>query len=154
MSELAREIRALMIPVTNGRLLLPNATVAEVIAYATPEDVADAPVWLLGRIVWRGWSLPLVSFSRLAGLGEEVPSSTAKVAVLKALNGDAKLPFMAVLTQGFPRLITVTQDMLVPSGDENRQASGVLAEVLIRDDAAIIPDLGTIEDMITEALAA
>lgn len=153
MSELAREIRALMIPVTNGRLLLPNATVAEVIAYTAPEDVVDAPSWLLGRIVWRGWSLPLVSFSQLASLGEEVPSSTAKVAVLKALNGDAKLPFMAVLTQGFPRLITVTQDMLVPSGDENQHA-GVLAEVLIRDDAAIIPDLGTIEDMISEALAA
>ncbi|HEY6544591.1 MAG TPA: chemotaxis protein CheW, partial [Dokdonella sp.] len=31
MNELPREIRGVMVPVSNGRVLLPNATVAEVI---------------------------------------------------------------------------------------------------------------------------
>ena len=31
------EIRGLMIPVTNGRVLLPNASVAEVITLSVPE---------------------------------------------------------------------------------------------------------------------
>ena len=44
MADLPREIRGVMIPVTGGRVLLPNATVAEVITYAEPERIANAPV--------------------------------------------------------------------------------------------------------------
>ena len=49
MPDLPREIRGVMIPVTGGRVLLPNATVAEVITYAQPERIANAPHWLLGQ---------------------------------------------------------------------------------------------------------
>ena len=41
-----RDIRGVLISVTQGRLLLPNASVAEVITYSEPEPVADAPDWL------------------------------------------------------------------------------------------------------------
>ena len=55
------EIRGLMIPVTNGRVLLPNASVAEVITLSTPEKVPNAPEWLMGRINWRGWRVRMKS---------------------------------------------------------------------------------------------
>ena len=57
-------IRGVLIQVAEARLLLPNATIAEVLSYADPEPVANAPDWLLGRIRWRGWQLPLVAFSQ------------------------------------------------------------------------------------------
>ena len=154
MAELPREIRGLMIPVANGRLLLPNATVAEVVTYTAPERQDNAPDWLLGMVTWRGWRLPLFSFSRIAGIGHEDNFSNTKIAVLKALGGDPKLPFMAVLTQGFPRLATVTPESLVPTDDDDgHRATGVLAEVLVRDDPAIIPDLARIEAMVLAALS-
>ena len=59
------EIRGLMITVTNGRVLLPNANVTEIITYSTPEPIDNAPAWLLGRTRWRGWRVPLISFSML-----------------------------------------------------------------------------------------
>ena len=150
----SREIRGLMIPVTGGRVLLPNATVAEVITYSVPEKIADAPEWLLGRLPWRGWRLPLFSFSMLSGGASKESYSNAKVAVLKALGGNAKMPFLAMLAQGFPRLTTITQELLIPTSDEQPHAPGVRAEVLVRDDRAIIPDLDVIEGMVVEALAA
>ncbi len=153
MAELPREIRGLMIPVANGRLLLPNATVAEVMTYSAPERQDNAPDWLLGMVTWRGWRLPLVSFSRIAGIGREENFTNTKIAVLKALGGDPKLPFIAVLTQGFPRLVTVTPESLVPTDDDGHRATGVLAEVLVRDDPAIIPDLAGIEAMVLTALS-
>ncbi len=64
------DIRGVLIQVAGARLLLPNATIAEVLSYAEPEPLSPAPDWLLGRIRWRGWQLPLVAFSRLAGLGD------------------------------------------------------------------------------------
>lgn len=152
MSELSREIRGVMIPVTGGRILLPNATVAEVITYSTPEKIPNAPLWLLGRLSWRGWRLPLFSFSMLSGAVKEESLSNAKVAVLKALGGHAKMPFLAMLAQGFPRLTTVTPDLLIPTGDESEHPPGVHAHVLVRDDQAVIPNLGQIEALVAEAM--
>ena len=143
-----------MVPVTDGRVLLPNATVAEVISYVQPEKVPNAPPWLLGRLSWRGWRLPLFSLPMLAGQLEDEGRANARVAVLKALGGNAGMPFIALLAQGFPRLTTITQELLIPSSDEHPLAPGVRAEVLVRDDRAIIPDLDAIEAMVARALAA
>src|SRR3546814_20605861 len=65
-----KDIRGVLIQVGGARLLLPNATLSEVLSYADPEPVENATAWLLGRIRWRGWPLPRVSFSRIAGLSE------------------------------------------------------------------------------------
>ena len=154
MLEMPREIRGVMIPVTGGRVLLPNATVAEVISYAQPELVPNAPSWLLGRLSWRGWRLPLFSFPMLTGQVAQEAYTNARVAVLKSLGGNAKMPFLALLAQGFPRLTTITPDSLIPTGDENAHPIGIRAEVLVRDDRAAIPDLGLIEGMVAEAVAA
>ena len=154
MIELPREIRGVMIPVTGGRVLLPNATVAEVITYTKPEPIDGAPAWLLGRLGWRGWRLPLFSLPMLAGHSSEEDTRNARVTVLKGLSGNAKIPFLAMLAQGFPRLTTITSDLLITTGDNTEVGPGVHAEVLVRDDHAVIPDLGRIEALIAEALAA
>ena len=154
MAELPREIRGVMVPITDGRVLLPNATVAEVISYTKPETIPNAPAWLLGRLPWRGWRLPLFSFPILTGQLTDESRTNARVAVLKALGGNAGMPFIALLAQGFPRLTTVTQELLIPTSDEHPHAPGVRAEVLVRDDRAVIPDLDAIEGMVARALAA
>lgn len=149
------EIRGVMIEVAGARLLLPNAAISEVLSYAEPDPVTDAPAWLLGRIRWRGWQLPLVSFARLAGTAEEAGGLGSKVVVLKAFGGDARLPFFALLTSGFPRLVTVSRDALVADGDDGgEQPPGVRMRVLLADDAALVPDLSAIEGAIRGALAA
>ena len=147
-----RDIRGVLISVTGGRLLLPNASVAEVITYSEPEPVGNAPDWLLGRVRWRGWRLPLLSFSRLAGWSNEDGHLGAKVAVLKALGGNSKLPFFAVLSQGFPRLVTVSTSALVESHDIKELPLGVHSRVTLNDDPAAVPDLLSIELLIQKAL--
>lgn len=152
MQDLPREVRGVMIPVTNGRVLLPNATVAEVITYTNTEAIAGAPAWLLGRLSWRGWRVPLFSFAMLAGMAPQEGTDNARVAILKALEGHPKMPFLGLLTQGFPRLTTISPDILIPSGDDQPVPAGVREEVLVRDDHAFVPDLAEIEDMVQEAL--
>jgi chemosensory pili system protein ChpC len=153
MNDLPRDIRGVMIPVTGGRVLLPNATVAEVITYAPPESVPGAPAWLLGRLTWRGWRLPLFSLPMLTGDVGEESYTNARVAVLKGLGGDARLPFLALLAQGFPRLTTITPELLIPSSD-GVETTGIASEVLVRDERAVIPDLARIEELVGAAIAA
>lgn len=151
------EIRGVLIQVEGARLLLPNATIAEVLSFAEPEAIEGAPRWLLGRIRWRGWQLPLVSFSRLSGIADEAGGIGSKVVVLKALGDDPKLPHVALLTQGFPRLVTVARDALVAEaggGDGHDLPVGVRLRVLLNDEPALVPDVDAIEGAIQDALAA
>ena len=141
-----------MISVGEGRLLLPNASVAEVITYSDPEAVENAPNWLLGRVRWRGWRLPLLSFAKFAGWTEEEGSFGAKVAVLKALGGNPKLPFFAVLSQGFPRLVTVPQAALQEAHDIKELPLGIHSRVVLNEESAVVPDMLTLEVMIDKAL--
>jgi len=154
MSDSLPIIRGVLIQVADARLLLPNATIAEVLSYADPDPVPDAPDWLLGRIRWRGWQLPLVAFSRFIGISEERGGLGSKVIVLKALGGDAKRPFFAVLTQGFPRLVTVTEGALAQAADGDGVPEGVLARVRLNEDDALLPDLAMLEMRIGQALDA
>ncbi|MDQ3038183.1 MAG: chemotaxis protein CheW [Pseudomonadota bacterium] len=155
MSDSAPIIRGVLIQVAEAKLLLPNATIAEVLSYADPEPVPDAPDWLLGRIRWRGWQLPLVAFSRFTGIAnDESGGLGSKVIVLKALGGDPKRPFFAILTQGFPRLVTVSDTSLVSDASNDSVPEGVLAKVRLNEDDALLPDLATLETRIGEALAA
>jgi chemosensory pili system protein ChpC len=117
-------------------------------------QLGTLPDWLLGRIRWRGWQLPLIAFSRLSGIAEEKGGLGSKVVVLKALGGDPKAPFFALLTQGFPRLVTVSRDALVAEQGNEALPQGVRTRVLLNEDAALLPDLEQIEALIGQALAA
>ncbi len=152
MPQTSEDIRGVLIQVSGGKVLLPNATVSEVITLPEPQPVDNAPDWLRGRIPWRGWRLPLFSFSVLTGIAELEPAETARVSVLKALGGHKRVPFMAMLAQGFPRLTTLNPDIIVALEDEEELPPCVLSRVSIRDDIAMIPDMEMIEDRVAEAL--
>jgi chemosensory pili system protein ChpC len=153
-----QDIRGVLIQVEGARLLLPNATIAEVLSFADPEAIEGAPRWLLGRIRWRGWQLPLVSFSRLADIADERGGLGNKVVVLKALGDNPALPHLALLTQGFPRLVTVARDALVADpgdGDDSGPLpTAVRMRVLLNNEPALLPDVDTLESAIQDALAA
>lgn len=153
MADLAHIIRGVLIQVAGTRLLLPNAAIAEVLSYAPPDPVPGAPDWLLGRIRWRGWGIPLVAFSRFAEIAEEQGGLGSKVIVLKALGGDSRHPYFAVLTQGFPRLVTVTDTTLTRLDEGEELPDGVLSRVRLNEDEAMVPDLLGLEESLREALA-
>jgi chemosensory pili system protein ChpC len=153
MNAVVTEIRGLVITVAGGRMLLPNTNVSEIITAATPEPIPGAPPWLLGRVRWRGWRVPLVSFSVLSGIAPRDGALNAKVTVLKALSNQPRMPFIALLCLGFPRLTTLTPDLLIPTSEDGDDRPGVRMGVLVRDDPAWIPDLPAIERMTAEALA-
>ena len=154
MNAVASDIRAVLIQTGAARLLLPNATISEVLSYAEPDPVDAAPDWLLGTIRWRGWRLPLVAFAPFTGQGPEQGGLGHKVIVLKTLGGQPTMPYFALLTRGFPRLVTVSRERLEDAGDNAPLAPGVRASVRFNDEAALVPDIDGIELALRGALAA
>ena len=147
------DIRGVLIQIAGSQLLLPNAATVEVLSYADPEPIEHAPAWLLGQIRWRGWRLRMVSFARIAGTHTEGSSVGTKVIVIKALGGDPKLPYFALVAQGFPRLVTISRDnLIVDSEHMETLPEGIRLRVMFNEDVALVPDLDAAERMIVEVL--
>lgn len=156
MSEaLAREVHTLLISVGGGLVLLPNAVVAEIAPLAALEKIGGAPSWLLGRMPWRERPIPVFSFPMLTGASVQEDTRQARVAVLKTLDDrDGAMPHIGLIVQGLPRLTTITPDLLVRTDGGAQPSAGTSAQVLLRSDQAIVPDLPWIEDRVAQALGA
>src|SRR5690606_14830521 len=99
--------------------------------------------------------LPLVAFAPLIGHEAEVGGLGHKVVVLKTLGGQPTMPYFALLSRGFPRLVTVSRERLQALDDEDLQGrAGVRAVVVFNDEPAVIPDIDGIELSLRQALAA
>ncbi len=153
MSNPSNEIRGVLIQIAGGQLLLPNVSTVEVMSYAEPETLDNVPDWLLGQIRWRGWLVPMIAYARLTGASAEASGVGSKVVVLKALGGDPKLPYFAIIAQGFPRLVTISREtMMVDSEHHETLPDVVRTRVLFNNDVALVPDLDATERMIIEVL--
>lgn len=144
------EVRCVLVPVTGADLLLPNAAVAEVTSYAEPEPIAEAPAWMPGMLLWRGWQVPLVHFSALTGLAEREGLTTARVCFVKSLIGSDRMPYFALLAQAFPRLTTVDRSSLAEIPEAERPI-GVAGHVMLGENRAIVPDLDRLAHLIAHA---
>ena len=141
-------VHCLNIPLHQKSALLPNAAVAEVIAYNEPDMVADGPQWLLGNLQWRDRKVPLVSLEALTG-DDVLEKSGPRIAVLNTLNSNPKVPYIAILLQGIPSLTLIQPKNI--SWDDDKQAienNSIAGYVKLEEGTAIIPDIDNLESRI------
>ena len=156
MSTGTEELYSLLVPLVEDRLIVPRACVAEVVRFANPDQEAGAHNWMLGSITWNGRPLPVVSFEGL--LGKEVPAATGRtrIVVFYASTGQLKTGYFGVLTQGFPQLVRVNQEVLqFHTTDGWPNDAPVHCRVKMINEFPLIPDLEKLEALLArEALQA
>ncbi len=152
MNQLPLEVRAVLLPVHHGQLLLPNASVAEIAAFREPVELPGSPEWLLGMISWRWREVPLICFDTLVGRAPEKRGIRARIAICYTLGEDAKRPFLGILTQSVPHLTRATEDTVRPDPAPSELGDGVIEQVLVNGEKAWIPDLDVMESMVEAAL--
>ncbi len=141
-------LHCLLISLQEVKILLPNTAVAEVIGYSLPEPVEGAPDWLLGNIVWRDETVPLLSFELASGEGKQ-EISNSRIAVLNTLNGNPALPYIAILIQGIPQLRLVQEENIHIS-EEDRKNDVLAAAIDFMGESVLIPDLDGLEQRLLE----
>lgn len=143
------ELYALLVPLSEDRLIVPRACVAEVMRLSTPEKVEGAHEWMLGNVDWNGRQLPVISFE--GAIGNEVPAMTGRtrVVVFLASTGKLKTGYFGVITQGFPQLVRVNRDVLRLEATEGwAESAPVLCRVKMINEFPLIPDLEKLEMML------
>ncbi len=136
-------LHCLLIPLQEVRILLPNTAVAEVISYTRPESVENAPQWMLGNIRWRDENVPLLSFEGLSGVGKQ-EHAVGRIAVLNTLNGNPRIPYIALLIQSIPQLRLVQESSIVVT-EKDEQMDAVAASIDFSGESVLIPDLDAME---------
>ena len=149
MSSETEELYSLLIPLSEDRLIVPRACVAEVVRFSSPEKEAGAHDWMLGSVTWNGRPLPVISFE--GALGKDVPAITGRtrIVVFYASTGQLKSGYFGVLTQGFPQLVRVNKDVLKLHTTEGwPQDAPVLCRVKMINEFPLIPNLEKLEAML------
>ncbi|VAX06462.1 hypothetical protein MNBD_GAMMA26-227 [hydrothermal vent metagenome] len=149
----ANEIRAVLIPINSGLLLLPNASVAEIVGYLEPEGQVNSPDWLLGMVSWRGQEVPLVCFDSLIGKPPEKRGVRARIAICNAIGKNPPRPYIAMLAQSIPRLARVTEEVIEADPEPQELGEAVIEQVLVKGENAWIPDFDKVEPLVEMALS-
>ncbi len=106
------EIYSLLIPLVDGRLIVPRSCVAEVIGFQPAAEMTGAPPWYLGLATWNGRNIPLVSFEGCCGHMIPPASSRSRIVVLHAVSPQIDAGYFALISQGFPQLVRVSADVV------------------------------------------
>ncbi|MDN6319655.1 MAG: chemotaxis protein CheW [Marinobacter sp.] len=151
MNDNSQTLSCVMIPVGGRQLLLPNVSIAEVVDYASNDAGPGAPDWLAGHLEWRGLNLPVISYDAANGGNLSIPGDNrGRIVVLNSIN-NTKLRFMALITQGIPSQVRITEDHVKQLAGENGPAD--LMQVEVDGEEAWIPNLDYLESLASNSLA-
>jgi chemosensory pili system protein ChpC len=132
MAERVAEIYSLLVPLTEGRLIIPRSCVAEVIGFQTPSEMTGAPPWYIGTVPWNGKAVPLVSFEGACGQSIPPASGRTRIVILHALGTRVEGGNFALISQGFP------------------QRMPVICQIRMVNETPLVPDLERLEEMIAD----
>ena len=148
MSEDSLVIRSQLIPIDGSLLILPNTSIAEVVAYVSPQRPDDKPEWFLGFFSWRSLNVPLVAFETINNNMPAQFSKRSRIVVLNTITGDDNLPFYGLLAQGIPRLMSLDASNTHDSLDQGDDHQYIMRRLIIEGQPALVPDQSEIESQL------
>src|ERR1700739_4744242 len=151
MAERVAEIYSLLVPLMEGRLIIPRSCVAEVIGFQTPSEMTGAPPWYIGTVAWHGKAVPLISLEGACAQTTPPASGRTRIVILHALGTRVDGGNFALVSQGFPQLVRVSSDVVRP--DNSRVFSErmpVICQIRMVNETPLVPDLERLEEMIAD----
>lgn len=151
MAERVTEIYSLLIPLAEGRLIVPRACVAEVIGFISPSEMTGAPPWYIGTFAWNTRQIPLISFEGACGHAIPPISGRTRIVIFHCIGGKLDGGFFGVLSQGFPQLVRVSSDVVRP--DHSRvfaERAPIICQVRMINETPFVPDLERLEEMVAD----
>ena len=139
MAERVTEIYSLLVPITDGRLIIPRACVAEVVGFQVPSEMTGAPPWYVG------------TFEGACGQMSPPASGRTRIVIFHALGTRVEGGNFGIVSQGFPQLVRVSSDVVRP--DNSRvfpDRAPIICQVRMVNETPMVPDLERLEEMIAD----
>ena len=142
------ELSCVVIPTPGEQLLLPNVCVAEIVPWRRIRGMENGPSWCMGHVGWRGQNVPVLHYPSFGNPAEIAPKSARCLVVMNRARNPSGAAFYALAAVGLPRMLQLLEDDI-----HNLDAELGLADVMqvrVGTEAAIIPNLGYIEERLAE----
>lgn len=144
-------VPCLLLPLLGTTLVVPNVTVAEMAPMTPVQEVAGTPDWFVGFYHWRNQKVPLLSYEVLNGGARYPLNPLGRIAVLNNTGVNPNLPFIAVATQGIPRMARIGEEDIAEN-DEIARGSFDLMRVKVGVEELVIPDIAALEASCLEVI--
>jgi len=152
MSSNYQQVKCALLTINEDRLLVPNASLVEIVPIRNIINVANKPKWFLGYLDWKGNSVPLVSIETMVGVHmPSLASGDVKAVVVYAQGGDKSLPFISFLVQGDPSIVNVFETDL-ETLEQTIQNPVVAYCVSLKDEQASLLDFEKLEAAVKSVL--
>ena len=150
--EMSEEIKCIILKINGDELLMPNASVAEIIPIKNIINVANKPAWMLGYLDWRGHSVPLVSFEAMGAVRmPSLATGSVKAAVLFSIGEDSNFPYLSILMQDTPSVVNVKEEDIISNKEEITHPA-IDDRVMMADGAYSIINLEKLESIVKEVM--
>jgi chemosensory pili system protein ChpC len=132
----------------------PTFAIAEMIPYRSPQqkvDQEEKPKWFLGNLLWRGLTIPMLSFEVITGHNAPIISSDSQIAVFNNADINIQLPFLAIPVTGIPRLNRITQEGILELTKEDLKPYEIM-RVDVAGETAVIPNISALLNACVELM--
>ena len=114
MAESNQQIECVLLPQFDSNILLPRASIVQVIDGEHLDIVVDLQGGMLGKLQWHGWTVPLLSFEAVSGNTIPKYNRDTKSVIVHSLMDDSVTPFIALTLQGSPQAIEINSKNTKP----------------------------------------
>jgi chemosensory pili system protein ChpC len=141
-------LRSFLIPFQGGHVLLPHSSLVEVLLFTTAVKIENAPPWVMGTVLLRARTVPLVSLERLIDGAEAGPETYTRIVLVNTLGTDPRLPYFGLPGTDAPRLLNLEREDITLDETPAAPITGVLCRVRVKDQPAIILDIDALETVL------
>ncbi|HEU5338304.1 MAG TPA: chemotaxis protein CheW [Sulfuricaulis sp.] len=133
-------LHSLEVPLDGSTLLVPSASVAEVINMQKLAPVPFGEPWLHGAIGWRTLAVPVISIEMLFGAPAMTRIDAAKIVIFYPLSGRKDWEFFAVFATAEPRPQVLDGSQPVAKSSELLDSPYIAAGLKVDGRLMLIPD--------------
>ena len=144
-------IKSIILTLKNELVVVPNASVAEIISVQDVREVENSPRWMLGKARWRGVEVPVVSYEAAGGDDAQAVNINTQVAVMYSVSENSEHPYIGLAMHGVPHVSTFSRDQIRTDEHVSSDHPMVAQKVRINGAAAGILDLFAIDEMLQQA---
>ncbi len=142
-------IRCLTLNFFSYKMLIPNASVAEVIEPKSKiEPRLGAPEWFGGLMTWREQDVPVLIFEKIMNIEASKPQKYRRVLILNTPGNQGCAPFTALGCQSIPSLTLIEETRLATSSIMSEQ----VIHIKLDGENYIIPNISLLEEKVSEVM--
>ena len=145
---MSEKIKCLILKINSDELLMPNASVAEIVPIKNIINVANKPGWMLGYLDWRGHSVPLVSFEAMGNVRmPSLATGNVKAAIFFSIGENSNFPYISILVQDAPSIVNVKEEDIISNKEEITHPA-IADKVITAEGSYSIIDLEKLESIV------